>query len=92
LIVAVSHEQPSALPERRRFTMRLLASEMWTSIAIGVVWLAVLFTALFGPDFVSSSGSGATVTRIPSGIVVAVFAYLATRVIAKYGFRRDDER
>ena len=65
---------------------------MWTSLAISVVWLAVLFTALFGPDFVSTSGSGATVTRIPSGIFVAVFAYLATRVIAKHGFRDEDER
>jgi hypothetical protein len=31
---------------------------MWTSIAISVIWLAVLFDALFGPDILTSSGSG----------------------------------
>ena len=27
-------------------------------------------------------------TRIPSAIIVALFAYLGTRVVAKYGFGR----
>jgi hypothetical protein len=57
---------------------------MWTSLAIGVIWIVVLAVALFGPDIVSSNAGG--FTRIPSAIVVAFFAWLATRVIAKYGF------
>jgi hypothetical protein len=59
------------------------------SVASNEVWLAVLFDAVFGPDIVSSS------TRVPSAIVVALFAYLATRVVARYGFgqlRRDTDR
>jgi len=68
---------------------------MWAALAIASMWVAVLFDAIFGPDFVSSSGgpTGST-TRIPSAIVVALFAYLATRVVARYGFRHagsDDE-
>jgi hypothetical protein len=57
------------------------------------MWAAVLFDAVWGPDFVSTSGSGASTTTIPSAIFVALFAYLGTRVVARYGFgqRRDGE-
>jgi hypothetical protein len=27
----------------------------WTAVAVGAIWLAVLFTSLFSPDFVSGS-------------------------------------
>ena len=86
------HESSAALPEKQRRARSLLVPEMWASLAIAVIWLAVLFDAIFGPDFVSSSG-GST-TRIPSAVLVAVFAYLATRVVARYGFShsRDDTR
>jgi hypothetical protein len=67
---------------------------MWTSLAIAAMWLAVLCDAVWGPDFVSSSGSGTNTTTIPSAVFVALFAYLGTRVVARYGFdrRRDDDR
>ena len=58
---------------------------MWASLAIAAMWLAVLFDAIFGPDFVSTSAGG-NYTRIPSVFVVALFAYLGTRVVAKHGF------
>jgi hypothetical protein len=53
--------------------------------------LAARFDALFGPDFVTASGR--SITRIPSAIIVALFAYLGTRAVAKCGFgrRRDDD-
>jgi hypothetical protein len=59
---------------------------MWASLAISVMWLAVLLDAVFGPDFVSTTST--SMTRIPSAIVVALFAYLGTRVVARYGFDR----
>jgi hypothetical protein len=62
---------------------------MWASIAIATMWLAVLLTGVWGPDFVSRSPGG-NETIIPSAIVVAFFAFLGTRVVARYGFRRDD--
>ncbi len=61
------------------------------SAAISVIWIVVLLDALWGPDIISSN-AGANFTRIPSAVVVAFFAYLATHVVAKAGFsaKRDD--
>ena len=83
---------PSAATAAARGGRRLVASEMWTSLAISVSWIVVLAVALFGPDIVSSSPGN--YTRIPSAVVVALFAWLATWVIARHAFRdfRDDAR
>ena len=62
--------------------------EMWASLAIVVMWLAVLLDALFGPDLVTSSAGGDTVT-IPSAVLLGLFAFLGTWVVARYGFARD---
>lgn len=61
---------------------------MWTSLAIIVIWLSVLCVAIFGPDIVTNTGVGDVGERstIPSAVVVALFAFLATWVVAKYGF------
>jgi hypothetical protein len=76
--------------DRQRWSSQLLVPEMWASLAIAVMWLAVLFDAVWGPDFVSSTPGGST-TTIPSAIIVAVFAYLGTRVVARHGFgHRND--
>lgn len=45
---------------RRGLFSQVLAHEMWASLAIAVMWLAVLFDALFGPDLVVSNPSGTT--------------------------------
>lgn len=74
---------PDTGSERRT---RFVVSEMWTSLAIGVIWLVVLVDALFGPDLVVNNASG--FTKLPSAIFLAFFAWLATRVVAKYGFDR----
>jgi hypothetical protein len=68
----------------------LEARDLWASLAISVIWLAVLFVSLFGPDFVSTSAGG-SYTKIPSGIAVAFFGLFATMSIAKYGFSRKKE-
>lgn len=86
-MTTISHE-PSRI-ERRRLSDYLF-SEMWASIAISVMWLAVLFDALFGPAIVTSTAGGDH-TSVPSAVVVALFAFLGSWVVAKYGFRRDRE-
>jgi hypothetical protein len=80
---------PPATPESRGRRARLVVSEMWASLAIGVIWLAVLVDALFGPDLVVNNSSG--FTKLPSAIFLAFFAWLATRVVAKYGFDHPDD-
>jgi hypothetical protein len=84
---------PVATSDGRAWARRVRVPEMWASLAIVAVWLTVLFDALFGPDFVTSSGAGTNTTTIPSAVIIALFAYLATRVIARYGFdrRREEE-
>jgi ABC-type antimicrobial peptide transport system permease subunit len=84
----ISEHAPPTASEEPRWRPRLLVRDMWASLAIVSMWLAVLFDALFGPDVVSSSVSGTT-TTIPSAVIVALFAYLGTRVVARYGFDRS---
>jgi hypothetical protein len=68
---------------------RFVVSEMWTSLAIGMIWLVVLVDALFGPDLVFNNANG--FTKLPSAVILAFFAWLATRVVAKHGFAHTDD-
>ena len=74
----VSHN-PSTVVRRRSW---IDARDMWASLAIAAIWLAVAVSAVFGPDFKSFDVSG-TNTTIPSGIFVALFALFATMSVAK---------
>jgi hypothetical protein len=87
----ISHEEAGAgaAPERRRLG-QLLVREAWAALAISIMWLTVLFDALFGPDIVSTN-AGAQSSTVPSAVVVALFAWLATWVVAKYGFGDRDK-
>jgi hypothetical protein len=87
-MTATPHEPVHVVRERREWMTRVLVPEMWASLAISVMWLAVLFDALWGPNLVATSA--ASMTTIPSAIIVAFFAYLGTHVVAKHGFARRD--
>jgi hypothetical protein len=87
-MATISHEPPHVAPERRRVN-EFLVTEMWASIAISVMWLSVLFDALWGPDIETSSAGGTDTAIVPSAIVLALFAFLGTWVVARHGFRRD---
>lgn len=79
---------PSPQIERRDRSMPawLESTPLWAGLSIIVIWMAVLFVGVFGGDIVSSSAaSGATV---PTVVVVAFFAFLATASVAKWGFGR----
>ena len=80
----VSHP-PTEIPSAARHWTRVVVTETWASLAIFAMWAAVAISAVWGPDFVSTSGSGASSTTIPSGIIVAMFATIGTWFVAKYG-------
>jgi hypothetical protein len=79
----------SAIPHEPSVDSRygwLRITEMWASLAISVIWLAVLFDAIFGPN-ITSSTVGGTDSSVPSAVAVALFATIATWAVAKYGLR-----
>jgi hypothetical protein len=82
--------QPARAISRRQ-PADLLVRNMWAGLAIVVIWLAVLFDALFGPDIVTTSGGGTNTTTIPSAVAVALFAWLGSKAVAKYGLSRGGD-
>ena len=80
--MSVSHQQSNVVPDGAAWYRRL-GTEVWASVAIGAIWLAVALTAMFGPDLILTSSGGSDTARIPSGVFVALFAWLATRAIAR---------
>lgn len=89
---SMSHPPGEVVPERRHWSVHLLVTEMWASLAITVMWIAVAVASVWGPDFVSSNGGGTNSTTIPSGIAVAVFATVGTWAVAKYAFGRKPDK
>jgi len=89
-MATVSHEPSTFTPERPQWAQFLRIRELWASVAISMMWLAVLFDAIYGASFVSHSSDGNS-TTIPSAIFVALFAFLASASVAKRGFRQDRE-
>ncbi len=90
-MATMSHEPSRAVHERRRASLPALVPELWASLAIVSMWIAVLFDAIFGPDIVNSTAGGDHST-VPSAVAVAFFAFLATWAVARYGFRREREK
>lgn len=78
------------MAERRGWTLQLAITEMWASLAIMVIWLAVLFDAVWGPNMVFITATDNT--TIPSAVGIALFAFLATSGIAKRAFGHDAEQ
>lgn len=64
--------------------------EMWASLAITVMWVAVLLDAVFGPD-ITSTTPGGTSSSVPSAVAVALFATIATWAVARYGLRQRED-
>lgn len=71
--------------ERRWQSLHVAVSEVGASVAIGMIWLAVMFAAIFGPDIVTVSAGGDQST-VPSAVVLAFFGFLATWVLARRAF------
>ena len=86
----ISHPPARAVQERG-WPSLFVIREMWASLTVTTMWIAVAISAVWGPDFVSSNGSGTNSTTIPSAIAVAMFAAIGTWAFAKYAFGRARE-
>jgi len=86
---SISHP-PTGAADEVGWVSLLRLREVWASLAISVMWIAVAVTAVWAPDFVASSNDGSH-TTIPSGVCVALFATIATWALAKYAFGRARE-
>lgn len=89
-MTTIPHEPSHAVQEKRPWAEQLLVREMWAALAIVVMWLAVLFDAIYGPSIVNTSPGG-DASSVPSAVAVALFAFLATWVVARYGFREPKD-
>jgi hypothetical protein len=80
-------DRSSARSPREGWAPRILVREMWATVAIMAMWVAVLFVGVYGGEatFQSVDSSGSS---IPSGIFVALFAAIGTGSVAKRVFGR----
>jgi hypothetical protein len=88
-MTTMTHEPSTDMPARRDIASRLLVREFWAALSIIAMWVAVLFVGVFGGDMVFSSSNGTS--SIPSAVLVAMFAFVGTAVVAKRGFRRTGD-
>ena len=72
-----SHERPAAWWS---------LVEVWASLAIVAIWAAVAVTAM--TDSIISSNDG---SQVPAAVPIALFATIATWLVARYGLRRRDQ-
>ena len=85
----MTHEPSAGTPIRQGIASRLLVPGFWATVSIVTMWLAVLFVGIFGGDM-TFTNSSAQVTIIPSAVLVALFAMIATVSVAKRAFGRKD--
>jgi hypothetical protein len=77
---------PVEAPQERRTRFEVLElRHAYTAFAIAAIWIAVALTTVFAPDIESTTVTDHTI--VPSGVVVALFAFLATVPVAVFGFR-----
>jgi hypothetical protein len=74
-------------PEQASRASKILVPEMWGTVAIATMWLAVLFVGVFGSNIVVNDSSGSS-SSWPVVVVVAFFALLGTVPVARRAFRQ----
>ena len=69
---------------------RILVRELWATVAITAMWVAVLFVGVYGGDATFHSVDSSSST-IPSAVFVALFAAIGTGSVARRVFGRKSE-
>jgi hypothetical protein len=84
-MTTISHEPSAVVGKRRPELQPFVVRDTMTSLAISVIWLAVLLVSLWGPS-IETSSAGGDMSHIPVGAAIALLAVPATWAVAKYGF------
>jgi hypothetical protein len=90
VMTTLTQEPPREAPARKHLS-DFLASEMWASLAISVIWLSVMFEAVYGPA-IETRGVAGDSSSVPIAVVGTIFAFFATWVLARHAFRRDEAK
>lgn len=89
-MTAAIQDQSSGRSAPGGWAARVFVPEMWATLSIVAMWLAVLFVGVFGGDM-SFHGVDGSLTVMPSVVAVALFAAIGTGSVAKRVFgRRED--
>ncbi|MCP3422843.1 hypothetical protein [Nocardioides pinisoli] len=78
-------DQSPVRSPREGWASRILVREMWATLGIVAMWVAVLFVGVYGGQATFHSVDS-SVTTIPSSVFVALFAAIGTGSIAKRVF------
>ena len=89
-MTATMQGQSSVRSESEGWASRILVREMWATVAIVAMWVAVLFVGVYGGE-ASFHGVDSSTSTIPSGVFVALFAAFGTGSVAKRVFGRGSE-
>lgn len=81
----VNEPSMAAVPKVHEPWWRL--PEIWATLSIAAMWLAVLIVGVYGNDMRFSGADGSGIA-IPSVVVVAICAAAATAAVARRAFRR----
>jgi hypothetical protein len=83
-------DQASVRSRREGWASRVLVREMWAAVAIVAMWVAVLFVGVYGGEATFHSVDS-SISSIPSGVLVALFAAIGTGSVAKRVFGSKSE-
>jgi hypothetical protein len=86
----ISHP-PARASQEAGWASLLRLKEVWASLAICAMWIAVAVASVWGPDAVFHSNDGNS-SSIPLGIFVALFACIGTWALAKYALGQAREK
>ena len=89
-MTAAMQDQSHVGSAREGWAAHVLAREMWATVAILSMWVAVLFVGVYGGDIVIHSVDSSW-SSIPSVVGVALFAAIGTGSVAKRVFGRKSD-
>jgi hypothetical protein len=87
-MTATMQDQSSAQASSKHWVSQVLVPEMWATVAIVAMWIAVLFVGVYGGN-ITIHAVDSSWSNIPSGVAVALFASIGTVSVAKRVFGRN---